>query len=100
MHQVFNKQFEHIDVLCDTDVSFEAHAAPSQQIDHVVFKNLRTKDMKSIKLYEPREKIRDEVILESVYDETGVERLNEILDDQERIAAKGLISIFGYKQFQ
>ena len=53
--------------------------------------------MKAIKLHEPREKVKDEVILESVYEETGVDRLNEFLDDQERIEAKGLISIFGYK---
>ena len=53
--------------------------------------------MKTVKLYEPREKIKEDVILESVYDETGEERLQELLDDQERIEAKGLISVYGYK---
>ena len=53
--------------------------------------------MKTLKLFEPREKEKDEAILESVYEETGVERIQEQIDDQERIEAKGLISVFGYK---
>ena len=52
MHQVFNKQFKHIEEICDTDISFEATAAPQNLVDQVIFKTLRTQNMKPLKLFE------------------------------------------------
>ena len=46
---------------------------------------MRTQNMNTLKMFEPREKLREEAVLESVYDEKGIEKLEEIRDDKERI---------------
>lgn len=33
MHQVFNKQFDHIDTICDADSAFETKIGPTNLIN-------------------------------------------------------------------
>ena len=53
--QVFSKQFNHIDIICDTDTSFDSKIAPTTSFDHRIIKTLRTKDLKPLKLGFSRE---------------------------------------------
>ena len=50
MHQVFNKQFDHIDQICDADTAYETKIGPSTLVDQTVFKKIRGKDYKPLLL--------------------------------------------------
>ena len=69
-------------------------------MDHTVFKKIRMKEMKSIKLGETREVIKNDAIIESVYDPEGEKRLKQLEDDAEKKTSKGLIRVFGYKHIK
>ena len=97
MHQVFNKQFEHIDTICDADSAYETRLGPSTLVDPTIFKKIRCKNMAPLKLGLSRDKIKEEAIIESAYERGGEERLLKQEDEQEKATGKGLIHMFGYK---
>ena len=77
MHQVFNKQFEHIDTICDADSAYETKIGPSTLVDQTVFKKIKCKEFKPLKLGESREKVKNDAIIESAYEKDGEERLEK-----------------------
>ena len=97
MHQVFNKQFDHIDAICDADSAYETRIGPSSLVDQTVFKKIRCKEVKPLLLGQPRDKIKADAIIESAYERDGEERLEKQVTDLEKAAGKGLIHMFGYK---
>ena len=68
MQQVFNKQFDHIDQICEADTAFETKIGQNTMVDHTVLKKLRTKEMKPMVLGETRELIKQDACIEAVYD--------------------------------
>lgn len=62
-----------------------------------MFKTLRTKKMTPLALGQPREKIKQDAIIESAYDKDGDEKLERQVDELERATGKGLVRMFGYK---
>lgn len=97
MHQVFNKQFEHIDQICDADTAYETRIGPSTLVDQTVFKKIKCKGFKPLVLGQPREKIKAEAIIEAAYEKDGEQRLEKQAQDLEKQSGKGLIKMFGYK---
>lgn len=99
MHQVFNKQFDHIDKICDADSAFETRVGPSTMVNQTVYKRIRTVDMKPIVLGQPREKIKLDHKIESAYEKDADPVQNELnrQEELEKASNKGLIRMFGYK---
>ena len=50
LNQVFSKQFDHVDVICDTEYNFNSRVMPSATFDQRILKTLRLKDIKPLKL--------------------------------------------------
>ena len=50
LNQVFTKQFDHIDVICDTEYNFNSRVMPSATFDQRILKTLRLQDIKPLKL--------------------------------------------------
>ena len=97
MHQVFNKQFEHIEEICEADMAYETRIGPTSLVDQTVFKRIHARDMVPLKLGQTRDKIKQDAIIESAYDKDGEEKLREQAQAEEKASGKGLIHIFGYK---
>lgn len=97
MHQVFNKQFEHIDDICDADTAYETRIGPSTLVNQTVFKKIKCRDMNPIKLGEERAKIKADAIIESAYEKDGEARLIKQEQEREKAQGKGLIRMYGYK---
>ena len=75
MHQIFNKQLEHIDAICDADSAYETKTQFSQTVDQTVYKSVRCRKMTPLTLGQPREKIKQDAIIESAYEKDGEEKL-------------------------
>ena len=74
---MFNKQFEHIDTICEADMAYETRIGPTQLVDQIVFKRIHARSMRPLKLGQSREKIKAEAIIESAYDKDGEEKLRD-----------------------
>ena len=57
MHQVFNKQFEQIDKICDRELAHEVTLGPPEDrpVEKLMFKTLKSRNFKPIKLGQTRE---------------------------------------------
>lgn len=97
MHQVFNKQFDHIDTICDADTAYETRIGPTQLVDQTVFKRIQAKSMQPLKLGQTREKIKADAMIETAYESEGEEKLQQQAMADEKATGKGLIHVFGYK---
>ena len=53
-------------------------------VDHTVFKKLRTKEMKPMVLGEPRDKIKEDAVIESAYDTEAQKKLDAKDGEEER----------------
>jgi len=71
MHQVFNKQFDHIDEICDAESAFETRIGTSTLVKQTVFKTIKCKTNKPLKLGQSRERIKAEAMIESAYEKDG-----------------------------
>lgn len=94
---MFNKQFSHIDKICDIDAMYESKMGPSQNTDGIVFKNIQCKKIPSLSLGLVREKIKEEAMIEAAYETNGEEKLKESEEIAEIDTGKGLLHLFGYK---
>ena len=68
-----------------------------QVVEQTVFKKIKTKDLKPVKLNEDRDHIREHAMLEAAYEQDGDKKLQEKEDEDERASGKEQIRIFGYK---
>ena len=75
LNQVFSKQFDHIDVICDTEYNFNSRVMPSATFDQRILKTLRLQDIKPLKLGQARDFLRIDAVLESAYEPDGQKRL-------------------------
>ena len=58
MHQVFNKQFEHIDQICDAEKLAETKGGAAPQATPTVLKLIKFRRVKPLKIGQPRELIQ------------------------------------------
>ena len=71
MHQVFNKQFEHIETICEADSAVDSRIGPTQTIDHTVYKRLKCRRLEPLELGKTREQIKAAAMIESAYERDG-----------------------------
>ena len=99
MHNIFNTQFKTtIDAICESDKPREAILNPEKkEINQGVLSNIRCRNHQPYVLGKSRDVIKNEAMLESVYDKDGEENLENQKQASEKQSGKGLIHIYGYK---
>ena len=97
MHQVFNKQFEHIDAICEADQAYDTRIGPTTVVEQTVFKRIRCKRMQPLELGQTREKIKGHALIEAAYERDGDVAIKKLENEQEKASGKGQIRMFGYK---
>ena len=85
-------------MICESDKPREViHNPEKKEIDQGVLSNIRCRNIQPNVLGKSREVIKNEALLESVYDKDGEEKLENQKLASEKQSGKGLIHIYGYK---
>lgn len=72
MHQMFNKQFSHIDEICDADKLVEQRFNPNAMSDQPAKKKLKVKSFKPINFGVDRKVLLEEACLDADYEPGGI----------------------------
>jgi hypothetical protein len=74
---MFNKDFKHIDEICETDTLHEARFSTDGLPDTEMIRELEVKKVDPVPMGKTREQIREEALLDALYVPDGPQKYNQ-----------------------